>query len=342
MNVIRNYCLNAVIAILLAGPPCVCADMLFSDDFNRPNGPVGNGWVDAPFNAVGNLVILGGKLTSPAEPSTGSRASIYRPVDASAGISASATLTETNGNNGPRRYESGFWVGNNGTYTSGYGIHFVRSDQGFNNSFVSLYFNGVVLAQQPSTFQYGSSIDVSVSLSTDGTVQGTVQGDGNTFSFNFGPGIVNLSALPGPYFVVELENGNCCLLPTLDNLTIRQAPRNYVFGGFLPPIDNPLTVNIGKAGRVYPVKWQLTMDGVLVSTLNAVSSISYQSTSCTSFAGSPTDALEVSASGGTTLRYDSATNQYIYNWQAPSASGCYVLFLTLDSGQIFSAYFNLK
>ena len=102
--------------VLLACAPWVCADMLFSDDFNRPNGSVGNGWVGAPFNAVGNLVILGGKLTSPAEPSTGSRASIYRPVDASAGISASATLTETNGNKDPRRYESAFWVGNNMLY----------------------------------------------------------------------------------------------------------------------------------------------------------------------------------------------------------------------------------
>lgn len=120
------------------------------------------------------------------------------------------------------------------------------------------------------------------------------------------------------------------------------VPVTLSFGGFYEPVNNPPTVNAGKAGRTYPVKWSLTdADGATVTSLSAVSSITSQNMACGAFSSDPTDALETTASGGSVLRYDLSANQYVYNWQTPG-KGCYTLFVTLADGTVHTAYFDLK
>ena len=130
----------------------------------------------------------------------------------------------------------------------------------------------------------------------------------------------------------------------IDDLDIySQALGNYSFSGFLSPIKNPPTINTAKAGRTYPVKWQLNdSSGAHVSSLTAVNSITYKNVDCGMFFSDQTGAVDTTATGGTSLTYDETANQYIYNWATPSLPGCYSLFVTFDTGQTLSVNFHLQ
>jgi hypothetical protein len=124
----------------------------------------------------------------------------------------------------------------------------------------------------------------------------------------------------------------------------------YQFSGFLQPVDNPPTVNMGLAGKTYPVKWQLTgTNGATVADLSVVvdengnptANLAYKQVTCGAFGTDPADTLETVATGSSVLRINS--NQYVYNWQTPpTKNACYVLYLRLNDGTVYTANFQLK
>jgi hypothetical protein len=141
-----------------------------------------------------------------------------------------------------------------------------------------------------------------------------------------------------------LMNVNAISAGNRNSFALNAAPLDYsyTFSGFQPPVNTAPVINIGKAGRTYPVKWQLRdQDGNFVSALTAVKSVSLASVLCGTFNSAPADAIEIETTGETMLRYDNETNQFIYNWKTPRESRCYLLFFTLDTGQVLTAKFNL-
>jgi hypothetical protein len=116
----------------------------------------------------------------------------------------------------------------------------------------------------------------------------------------------------------------------------------YTLTGFFAPVSNPPAVNTATARSTYPVKWQLEDGyGNVLTTLDAVSGLTYKPTSCDAFTTDPSGGSNAKATGGTSLRYDTTVGQYVYNWATPGA-GCYTLFVNLLDGTSRYAFFDLS
>jgi hypothetical protein len=140
-------------------------------------------------------------------------------------------------------------------------------------------------------------------------------------------------------FTLVASDGSTTSTPVTRNVHV---VFDFVTGGFLPPIMNPPQVNSANTGSTIPIKWQLRdVNGNFISDLGTVNSVTYQTADCafTQPFGSMPVALPT---GGTFLRYDTSTNQFVYNWNTPTTPGCYVFTLTLTDGTQHQAYFNFK
>ena len=209
----------AFILAAASAHPAFASIITFTDDFNRPNGPVGNGWSDTTGNVNGNLTINNGALTTPNPDGT---AGIFLPIDYSGTVTASATITQMNGFGGLLgRYVSSFDFGTDGNLSNGYSVTFFRGDQTFADSSVILSHNGTTLASAPSSFQFGAQITPIVTLSPNGSISGSVIEGGSTFNFSFAPQSLVLSG--SDFAIVQgFPDSRSTLItkPTIDNVTI--------------------------------------------------------------------------------------------------------------------------
>jgi hypothetical protein len=95
--------------------------------------------------------------------------------------------------------------------------------------------------------------------------------------------------------------------------------------------------------RTVPVKYYLQdASGAFVSNLASFVSLMYGPVACDTTAPGVL-VEETDAAGSTTIRYDAASLQFIYNWKTDKSwTGCRVLQLTLDDGTRYLALFQFK
>ncbi len=110
--------------------------------------------------------------------------------------------------------------------------------------------------------------------------------------------------------------------------------------GFFAPVDMGSVFNSVKGGSTVPLKFELFAGTTELTDPAQVKSLTYSKVNCDGTA--PVDEIETVATGGTSLRYDSTSGQYIYNWKTPTGAGCYKATMTAQDGTTISAFFKTR
>jgi hypothetical protein len=112
--------------------------------------------------------------------------------------------------------------------------------------------------------------------------------------------------------------------------------------GFYQPVDMNGTLNTVKAGSTVPLKFELFAGATEKTGVSDVASFRTQTLSCQGLTAL-TDDIEMTTTGGTSLRYDTTGGQFIQNWQTPKTVGvCYAATMTGKDGTQITAYFKTK
>jgi hypothetical protein len=157
-----------------------------------------------------------------------------------------------------------------------------------------------------------------------------------------GPGGCSVSGYSGAV-------GTHTLAATADdvagNQTVEQRTYTvlaWTLRGFYKPTDMSGVLNSVKNGATVPLKFQVFAgSNELTSTSYIQQPLFAKQISCDTSA--PIDDLEMTATGGTSLRYDGTSGQFIFNWQTPKTAGvCYAVTVTTNDGSSLTASFKLK
>jgi len=117
----------------------------------------------------------------------------------------------------------------------------------------------------------------------------------------------------------------------------------WTLTGFYRPVDMGDMLNTVKGGSTVPLKFEIFAGTTELTSVSAVKGFKAVSINCASLGDLQLDAIEMTTTGGTSLRYDSIDGQFIQNWQTPKQPGvCYAVTMTAQDGSMLTALFKLK
>jgi hypothetical protein len=127
----------------------------------------------------------------------------------------------------------------------------------------------------------------------------------------------------------------------VETATLSYTVSNWTLNGFYQPVDMGNVANTVKAGSTVPLKFEIFAGSTELTATSSVKGFSATMIACDATA--PTDEVEITSTGGTTLRYDATAGQFIQNWQTPKAPGaCYRASITTQDDSKITAVFKLK
>jgi hypothetical protein len=256
-------------------------------------------------------------------------------------------------------------LGNNGWYTSDVTVSWsvtdaqsaVSSSSGCGSTTISTDTAGTTLTCS-ATSAGGTSTD-SVTIKRDATAPG-VTWDGNISdndSYYYGsvpaaPTCTASDALSGPKDCnvtgYGTTVGSHTLTATAEDNAGNQGSETrtytvlaWTLKGFYQPTDMSGVVNTVKGGSTVPLKFEIFAGSAELTSTADVKSLVANKIACD--AGANEDPVEVTATGGTSLRYDTTGGQFIYNWQTPKPTGiCYRVTMTTQDGSSLAAVFKTR
>ena len=116
----------------------------------------------------------------------------------------------------------------------------------------------------------------------------------------------------------------------------------WTLNGFYQPVDMGGVWNTVKGGSTVPFKFEVFAGPTELTDVAVIDSFTAKGVTCPG-ASTPTDDIEFTTTGGTSLRYDPVAGQFIQNWKTPKNPGaCYEVTMKTDDGSTLVANFKLK